>query len=147
MNVQVFVDADACPRACLQILKDYQKEYGYRLITVASFNHQIENPEHIIVGNEPDAADLAIINRMASGDLVITQDWGLAALVLGKAGHALAPTGRIYSDDNIDFMLETRAMSGKIRRQGGRTKGPAARNRQDDQRFERSLRKILQRLQ
>ncbi|NLM68393.1 MAG: DUF188 domain-containing protein [Firmicutes bacterium] len=144
MRAKVLVDADACPRRCLQILSEYQSIYGYRLLTVASFNHNIDNAEHIIVGNEKDAADLAIINRVEGGDLVITQDWGLAALVLAKGAKALAPTGRIFSNDTMDFLLEERALKAKIRRQGGRTKGPAARSSRDELRFQRSLLQLLE---
>lgn len=146
MAFQVFVDADACPRPCLKILKRYQKEMGYMLITVASFNHNLDNEHHIIVGNEKDAADLAIVNRLSPGDLVVTQDWGLAALVLGKRAHALSPIGKVYSIDTMDFLLEERSMKAKFRKAGGRTRGPAARTNEDDQRFEKALLRLLTRL-
>lgn len=143
MQTKVIVDADACPRNCMAILQQEQQNFGYKLVTVASFNHQIENAEHIIVGNEPDAADLAVVNQVKQGDLVITQDWGLASLVLAKGGVALTPNGRIYDNDRIDFMLEERSIKAKIRRAGGRTKGPTARREQDDINFRQSLLKLL----
>ena len=82
--MKVVVDADACPRACLQVLQRHRKTLNYRLLTVASVDHQIDNPDHITVGKGQDAADLAVINNTGRGDIVVTQDWGLAALVLGK---------------------------------------------------------------
>lgn len=147
MEPKVIVDADACPRSCLDALKQEQGNFNYRLLTVASFNHNINNDDHIIVGNQADAADLAIINQVKKGDLVITQDWGLAALVLGKGGFALSPTGRIYNDANMDFMLEERSVKAKIRRSGGRTRGPSARKSEDDQRFHHSLLTLLKKME
>lgn len=144
MQRRVIVDADACPRNCMAILRQEQQNFDYNLITVASFNHQIDNVEHIVVGNEPDAADMTIVNQVKSGDLVVTQDWGLAALVLAKGGLALAPTGRIYDNQRIGFMLEERSLKAKIRRAGGRTKGASVRNQQDDRKFRQSLIKLLQ---
>lgn len=141
--MKVIVDADACPRSCLSILSREQKRFSYRLITVASFNHKIDNSMHIIVGNEKEAADIAVINQVNREDLVVTQDWGLAALVLAKGGKAIAPSGRIYQDKDIDFLLEERSIKAKIRRSGTRTKGPKARRRQDDDKFHQSLLRIL----
>lgn len=146
MKAKVIVDADACPRSCLTMLKKEQTNYHYRLLTVASFNHQIDNEEHIVVDNGADAADLAIINHTQAGDLVITQDWGLAALVLGKGAFALSPSGRIYTNAKMDFMLEERSLKAKVRRSGGRTKGVSARRKEDDQRFHRAFLSILERM-
>lgn len=96
-----------------------------------------------MVGKGADAADLAVMNNTSTGDIVVTQDWGLAALVLGKGAFALSPSGRIYSEQNMDFLLEERFLKAKHRRAGGRTKGPAARTNQDDYRFEQSFLKVL----
>lgn len=142
---KVIVDADACPRACLLLLQKYQKTWHYRLLTIASVDHRVDHGDHVVVGKGRDAADLAVINHTARGDIVVTQDWGLAALVLGKGAHALSPSGRIYSDENIDFLLEERFVKAKHRRAGGRTKGPAARTDEDNRRFEQSLINLLER--
>lgn len=142
---KVIVDADACPRACLQVLQKHKKTWKYRLLTIASQDHQIQNVDHITVERGADSADLAVMNQSAAGDIVVTQDWGLAALVLGKGAHALAPSGRIYSSHNIDFLLEERFLKAKHRRAGGRTKGPTARTVQDNERFERSFLELLAR--
>lgn len=141
---KVVVDADACPRACLQVLQKHKKSWNYRLLTIASVDHQINNPDHIVVGKGADAADLAVINNTSRGDIVVTQDWGLAALILGKGALAISPSGRIYSEQNIDFLLQERFLKARHRRAGGRTKGPAARTSQDDQRFEKSFINLLQ---
>jgi len=142
--LKVVVDADACPRSCLQILQKHKQRWNYRLLTVASVDHQIDSADHIMVGRGSDSADWAVINNTARGDIVVTQDWGLAALVLGKGAHALSPSGRIYEQQNMDFLLEERFWKAKHRRAGGRTKGPAARTTEDDQRFERSFLRLLE---
>lgn len=139
----VVVDADACPRGAMAVLRRLKGEYGFRLVTVASFNHNIEGTDHIMVGNGPDEADLAIVNRMSKGDLVVTQDWGLAALVLAKGGFPVSPKGHIYTGDNIDFMLDERHIKAKARRAGKRTRGPSARTEEDDVRFEEAMRQLL----
>lgn len=138
------MDADACPRVCLQVMQKHRERLGFRLLTIASIDHQIDNPDHITVGKGRDAADLAVINNAVRGDIVVTQDWGLAALVLGKGAFALSPSGRIYSQQNMDFLLDERFWKAKHRRAGGRTKGPPARAAADDSRFERSFLSLLE---
>lgn len=140
---KVIVDADACPRSCLQVLQRHKKAWNYRLLTVASIDHRIDNSDHIVVGKGSDAADLAVINNTSKGDIVVTQDWGLAALILGKGALAVSPSGRIYTERNIDFLLEERSLKAKYRRAGGRTKGPSVRTGEDDQKFEKSLLALL----
>lgn len=147
MDAKIVVDADACPKGCLQILQREQNKHGYRIVTVASYNHVIDNPDHIVVGNEKDAADYSVVNLVVAGDLVITQDWGLAALVLAKGGHVLAPNGRIYQEENMNFMLEERSLKANFRRSGGRTKGPAPRREQDDRKFQTALLRLLSQMQ
>lgn len=147
-TLHVIVDADACPSGAMTILRRLRREYGYTLVTVASFHHQIgggdeENMEHVTVGDGPDEADLAVVNRARPGDIVVTQDWGLAALVLGKGARCLSPTGYVYTPQRIDFQLDERHVKAKHRRAGGRTKGPRARTAADDERFERALRRLL----
>ena len=141
----VIVDAGACPQACLNILRKHKSSWGYELLTVSSIDHVIDHSHHITVGKGPDAADLAVINNTQRGDIVVTQDWGLAALALGKGAFAISPSGRVYSNQNIDFLLEERSIKARYRRAGGRTKGPSARKTQDDRRFEDNLLVLLER--
>ncbi|MGI6358574.1 MAG: YaiI/YqxD family protein [Bacillota bacterium] len=140
----VWVDADACPRSVLSYLQQSQSGLGFQLRTVSSHNHLLEVPGHITVGPESQATDLAIINRLRPGDLVVTQDWGLAALVLGKGGQALSPNGTVYQAGKMAFMLEHRNALARFRRGGGHTKGPAARTKADDQRFQAAFIRLLQ---
>ena len=75
--------------------------------------------------------------------MVITHDWGLAAMVLGKGAMCLGPTGRVFRSHRIEFLLEEREIKSRVRRGGGRTKGPKKRALEDDRRFEAALERIL----
>ncbi len=139
------MDADACPRPVLQETVRAGAKYRVRVVTVASFEHNILSDKHITVGNGPQEADLKIINITEPGDLIITQDWGLAAMVLSKEAFAVSPVGAEYSTEKMTFMLEEREMKAKFRRSGGRTRGPKKRAAVDDTRFKTTLERILSR--
>lgn len=128
----------------MQIAQRIARDYNYELITVASFNHRIDNAQHHVVGDESQATDIAVANLAQPGDIVITQDWGLAALVLGKKARALSPRGRIFIAEQIDLLLEERNLMAKYRNSGDRTKGPAKHSKNDDRLFESNLLKLLQ---
>jgi len=119
------------------------KKYNIPVWTVASFNHHIESDHHVVVGNSAQEADLKVVNLTGSKDIVVTQDWGLAAIILGKGALALSPTGRVYLSQTIDFLLEEREIKSKVRRAGGRTKGPRKRTAADDKRFADKLEQII----
>jgi len=141
--MKILVDADACPRPVLQICMILGRKYNIPVWTVASFNHEIGSDHHLVVGDDFQEADMKIMNLTATGDVVITGDWGLAAMVLGKGARCLSPMGREFHAEKIGFLLEEREVKAKFRRGGGRTKGPKKRISEDDQRFESCLEKIL----
>jgi uncharacterized protein YaiI (UPF0178 family) len=141
---KILLDADAIPRSVKALTAELAGDFGWEMVTVASFKHNIEGEHrHITVGAEPQAADLALLNNTRKGDIVITQDWGLAALVLAKGAQALSPWGRVYREEKMDFLLEERHLKAKVRRSGGRTRGPAPRRPEDDLRFKNALEKLL----
>lgn len=142
--MKIIIDADACPRPVLHICKRLGKKYGIPLWTVASFEHCIESERHVVVGNSPEEADIKIINLSRPGDIAVTQDWGLAAMLLGKGVRCLSPAGRRYKDSKIDFLLEERNIKFRHRRGGGRMKGPKKRTAEEDSRFETALERLLQ---
>jgi len=141
--MKILVDADACPRSALQICTELGRRYNIPVWTVASFNHHIESDHPIVVGDDSQEADTKILNLTETGDIVITGDWGLAAMVLGKGARCLSPAGREYRPEKIDFLLEEREAKARFRRGGGRTKGPKKRMPEDDERFASYLEKIL----
>jgi len=141
--VKILVDADACPKSVLSICTTLGRKYHIQVWTVASFNHSIDSHHHVAVGDDFQEADIKIINMTEQGDIVVTQDWGLAAVVLGKEARCLSPAGREFHPDRITFLLEEREVKSRLRRSGGRTKGPKKRTIEDDQRFEICLERIL----
>ena len=144
MSRKITVDADAVPKKVLEICRLLADEYSIPLWTVANFNHCINSHKHVVVGNASQEADIHLMNMTARGDIVVTQDWGLAAMVLGKGAAALSPVGRIFQTDTIEFLLEEREVKAKVRRGGGRTKGPRKRTAKDDENFKQSLLSLLE---
>ncbi len=141
--MKIVIDADACPQNVLDICFRVAEEYSLKVWTVANFNHNINSKNHIVVGNAPEETDIRVANMTVRGDIVVTQDWGLAALVLGKGAAALTPKGKILDKGNIDFLLEVRNASARHRRGGGKSRGPRKREKRDDNVFEGRLRQII----
>lgn len=139
------MDADACPRGVLRICKQQADRFGYELYTVADYDHRIKSEHHIAVDRRPQETDIAIANLTCPRDVVVTQDWGLAALVLGKGAAVVSPSGREYRPETIDFLLEERRIKAQVRRGGGRTKGPRPRTSVQDEAFSRTLEAVLRR--
>ena len=141
--MKIIIDADACPKAVLTICLKLGQKYAIPVWTVASFNHNIESDHHTIVGSASQEADLKVINLAEKGDLAVTQDWGLAAMLLGKKVRTLNPDGREFRPETIEFMLEEREAKAKYRRSGGRTKGPKKRTEAEDHKFSECLEQII----
>lgn len=144
-SFNIIVDADSCP--VKDIIYSVAREKRIPVILIASISHVISVSEGditlVTVDNIPQAADIAIINRTRDCDIVITGDYGLAAAVLSKKATPLSPRGRVFSSENIDSLLMQRHIDAKIRRSGGRTKGPRAFTSADRQLFESALRKLI----
>ena len=133
--MKIIIDADACP--VVDIAVGTAKKRNLECILVCDNTHfiQKDGAETIIVDKGADSADCKIANLTEKGDVVITQDYGLAALVLGKSGKSLNQNGLIYSDTNIENLLFTRFIGKKERMAGNRTKGPKKRTPQNDADF------------
>lgn len=147
-NIQIVVDADACP--VKREIADTARSFGVPVVLVASFDHVLSlgpGVEVRQVERGRDAVDLYISNLVRPGDIVVTQDFGLAALALAKRATVLSHRGRPYRNENIDFLLASRHDQAKARRAGGRTKGPRAMTREDRIRFQQMLTKVLRDMQ
>lgn len=142
--MKILVDADACPKGALAACFALGKQYEVSVYTVANYNHHIASEHHIVVDNGTQQADLKIANLTQSGDVVVTQDWGLAALILGKGAFCLSPGGREYKRETIDFLLEEREAKAKFRRAGNRTRGPKKRTDTEDVLFAQALERLIQ---
>ena len=136
--MKVIIDADTCP--VKDIVKKETKDKNIEVVLVSSLSHfsSRELDSHVsavYVDAGPDAADYRIIQLAEAGDIIVTQDYGLASLLLPKGCIVLHHAGFEYNKMNMDYMLETRHMSSVIRRGGGRTKGPKALSQEDKQKF------------
>lgn len=125
--MKIVVDADACPKNVLLLCQKLGSQYHVPVWTVASFNRSIVSDYHLVVGSASQEADIKIVNITEPGDLVVTQDWGLAAMVLGKQARVVSPAGREYNPDRIDFLLEERETKAKL--SAGAAAGPKDRKK------------------
>lgn len=134
--MKILVDADACP--VKDIIEDIAKGFGIPVLMFIDTSHILSSfySEIVIVSKAPDAVDFALINRTERGDIVVTQDYGVAAMALGKGAHAIHQSGKIYTENNIDLMLMERHIAMKNRRAGIRTgKNPKKRTNAEDDKF------------
>jgi uncharacterized protein len=144
--MQIWVDADACPKAIKGIL--FRAAERMAITTTLVANQFIQTPpsRHIKllqVKSGFDVADNEIIKRVSAGDLVITGDIPLAHEVIGKGGHAINPRGERYTEDNIKERLNMRDFMDTLRSSGINTGGPLALNARDIQAFANQLDRFL----
>jgi len=156
----LYIDADACPvtRDALAVAR----RVGVRVVIAGNSTQNLER--HVRPGDPRDAsaagrrgfwvetlctsvgadsADFAIVERLQPGDVVVTQDIGLASIVLGRGARAIGVRGRVYSPLTIDMALQLRHEEKKVRRAGGRTKGPDPFTSEDRERFVANLERLL----
>ena len=141
----VYIDADACP--VTKIAERIAKQYSVPVVLLCDTNHILSSDysEIRVIGTGEDAVDIALINLCHRGDIVITQDYGVAALALGKGARAIHQSGKWFTDENIDGLLMERHMAKKARRSSKHhLKGPSKRTEEDDRKFEVSFERMLQ---
>ena len=142
--VTIYIDADACP--VIRIAEDIARRYGLPVVLLCDTHHMLTSGYSTVrvIGAGADAVDIALITLCRRGDIVVTQDYGVAALALGKGAYAIHQSGRRYTDDNIDGLLMERHLAGKARRSGKHhLRGPAKRTEEDDRRFAESFERLL----
>ena len=143
--MKIFVDADACP--VVRIVEKIAEKYEVPVILLCDTNHVLSSDysEVMIVGAGADAVDFKLISLCHQGDIVVTQDYGVAAMALGKKAYAIHQSGKWYTDENIAQMLMERHITKKARRGNSKNhlKGPHKRTVEDDRRFEESFEKLL----
>lgn len=140
------MDADACP--VKRIIVRLAKQRGLPVTMLIDTSHELDDGYSTIitVDKQADSVDYALMGLLTREDVVVTQDFGLAAMVLGKGAKAVNQNGLVYTNDNIDKLLLERHIGQKVRRSGGRTKGPAKRTKEDDERFEAAFARLLSEL-
>ena len=142
--MKILVDADACP--VVDIAVNLCKEYKMPCILYCDTAHQMrrDGAETVVVDKGADSVDFALVNKAEQGDVVITQDYGLASMCLARGARVLHQDGWEYTPYNIDALLFQRHASREYRAAGGRTKGPAKRKNAQNDVFAAALRQILQ---
>ncbi len=140
--MKILVDADACP--VKRIIREEAEKLNLQVVLFADTSHIIDEGygEVIVVDKGRDSADIALANRINSGDVVVTQDYGVAAVALARGARVINQNGMEYNKDNIDRLLFERYVSSKIRKAGGRTSGVKKRRMDNDKHFRSVLRKM-----
>jgi len=141
--MRIIVDADACPGK--HIIEEIAKKFSLELIYYCDINHFLSSDYGTVkyMDSGFQSVDMKIANEAKAEDVIVTQDYGVAAMVLGKKAYAINPKGFIYSEDNIDKLLFERHMSAKVRRSGGKTFNPKKRSSEDDTRLKNNLIKLV----
>ena len=143
--VHIFVDADACP--VVGIVEEIAEKYNIPTTLLCDTNHILysDYSEVIVVGAGADAVDYKLISICHKGDVVVSQDYGVAAMALGKGAYAIHQSGKWYTNENIDQMLMERHLNKKARRSSHKNhmKGPRRRTEEDDVRFAQSFEKLV----
>lgn len=143
--MRIYVDADACP--VIPIVEQVAEKNNIAVTLLCDTNHVLDSDysEVKVIGAGADAVDFALINLCRRNDIVVTQDYGVAAMALGKGAYAIHQSGKWYTDENIDQMLMERHLGKKARRGSGKNhlKGPKKRTEEDDVRFQKSFERLI----
>lgn len=146
--MQIFVDADACP--VIRQIERIARKYKVPVTLLCDMNHVLTSDYSTVktIGAGADAVDFALINLYHAGDVVVTQDFGVAAMALGRHAYAVHQDGWQYTDENIDRLLMERHLAKKTRRASKKNhiKGAHKRTAEDDEIFCRKFERLLQRL-
>ena len=142
--MRIIVDGDACPG--ISIIENIARQYKLDLILYCDINHYInlDYGEVKVVDSGFQSVDMYILNVCKEKDIIITQDYGVAAICLSKKSYVINPKGYYYNEENIDRLLEERHISQKIRRAGGKTNNPKKRTKDDDIRLGKNLLKLIE---
>ena len=143
--MKIYVDADACP--VTKIVERVAKKYDIPCILLCDTNHVMNSDysEVVIVGAGADAVDFKLVSLIKKGDICVTQDYGVAAMILGKGAYGIHQSGRWYTNENIDELLLQRHIAKKVRRSSKKNhlKGSARRTQENDLHFEESLERLI----
>ena len=141
--MKILIDADGCP--VVKQATQIAEENNIEVVIFCDTSHIINSDyaQIITVSKGADSVDFALVNEVKSDDIVVTQDYGLAAMVLSKGGKAITQNGMIISDSNLELLLTSRYESKKARMSGAHLKGPKKRTAQNDEEFIKSFKSML----
>ena len=142
--MKVLIDADGSPVVDITVKLCTQARIPCLILCDTAHEIYRSGAETLVFDKGADSVDYALANRVLSGDIVITQDYGLASMCLAKKASVLHHDGWQYTQDNIDALLLVRHNTRKYRVTGGRIKGPKKRSPEQNIKFEKALEQILQ---
>lgn len=142
--MKILIDADGCPVVDLTVRLAEKYDIECTILCDTSHEFNREGAKTVVVEKGADSVDFRIVNLVGEGDIVVTQDYGLAAMCLARKAIPVSQNGMVYTDKNIDQLLFTRYVSKKIRKAGGRMKGPPKRTPEQDKAFAAALEKLIQ---
>ncbi|WP_368292793.1 YaiI/YqxD family protein [Dehalobacter sp. TBBPA1] len=142
--MKILVDGDACP--VKELIVSCAKQFELPVIMIIDTSHELKDDYSMVitVDQDRDSVDFALMKRLDREDIVVTQDYGLAALVLGKGARAINQNGLIYTDSNIERLLFERHVGQKVRRGGGRTTHVKKRTKEDNERFRTAFIRLIE---
>lgn len=141
--MRILIDADGCPVTDIAVRLARQSRIECLILCDTAHVFEKEGAQTLTFSKGADSVDFALVNMLLPSDIVVTQDYGLAAMCLARGAVPLNQDGMVYSDKNIDALLMSRHTARKIRSAGGRLKGPAKRTPAQDKAFEERLRVLL----
>lgn len=141
--MKIYVDADGSP--VVNIAVEIAQEQGLEIVLVKNFAHEISHDyaEIVTVDIGPDSVDYYIVNTINAGDIVVTQDYGLASLCLSKKAYPINQSGFIFNEGNIDGMLNRRYIHAKLRKEGKQHSNARKRKTSEDQQFKDNLEMLI----
>lgn len=143
--MRIYVDADACP--VVRHTEKIAEKYDIAVTLICDTNHILKSDysEIIVADAGADSVDIVLVNKCKKGDIVVSQDYGVGAMALGKGAYAIHQSGRWYTNENIDELLMQRHIAKSIRKSHKKTrlKGPKKRTEEDNDRYMLSLEKLI----
>lgn len=143
--MRIYIDADACP--VTRIVERVAQKHNILCMLLCDTNHVIHSDysDVVVVGAGADAVDFKLVSLIKKGDICVTQDYGVAAMILGKGAYGIHQSGKWYTNENIDELLMQRHIAKKVRRSSKKKhlKGSTKRTEEDDRRFQESLEKLV----
>lgn len=141
--MKIIVDGDGCPGK--YYIEKAAKEYNTEVLIICDINHIITSDysKVLYVDSGFQSVDMYVLNKASKGDIIVTQDYGVAAMVLGKACFAINTKGQVYDDDNIERLLFERHLAQKARKAGKRGGTHKKRTEEDDLRLYETLKRLL----
>lgn len=142
--MKIFIDADGCP--VVDITVRIAKKHSLECYIICDTAHEFrkDGATTVVVEKGADSVDFKLVNLVGAGDIVVTQDYGLAAMCLARKAVPLSQNGLVFTDKNIEELLFSRYVSKKIRNAGGRLKGPSKRTPEQDEHFRQALEKLIE---